>query len=151
MSFKEKTISVTLVNFTLIMGFFLIRVFDMLQNDSFNRDNVLQLWFIIIFLATVVSVLAIILTIVMPPILQAIRTGEKEVDIDDVEDERDKLIDLKGSKFTQVSASLGTLVAMLTFAGGQSPLVMFTLLIFFGILSQIVGDLVRVLAYRGRI
>jgi hypothetical protein len=37
---------------------------------------------------------------------------------------------------------------MLTFALGQPPLVMFTLLIFFGVLAQVVGDISRLILYR---
>jgi hypothetical protein len=37
---------------------------------------------------------------------------------------------------------------MLTFALGQPPLVMFTLLIFFGVVAQIIGDISRLYLYR---
>jgi hypothetical protein len=37
---------------------------------------------------------------------------------------------------------------MLTFAFGQPPLVMFTLLIFFGVVAQIIGDISRLYLYR---
>jgi hypothetical protein len=37
---------------------------------------------------------------------------------------------------------------MLTFALGQPPLVMFTLLIFFGVSAQIIGDILRLVLYR---
>jgi hypothetical protein len=37
---------------------------------------------------------------------------------------------------------------MLTFVLGQPPLVMFTLLIFFGVVAQILGDISRLVLYR---
>jgi hypothetical protein len=37
---------------------------------------------------------------------------------------------------------------MLTFVLGQPPLVMFSLLIFFGLLAQIIGDTSRMILYR---
>jgi hypothetical protein len=37
---------------------------------------------------------------------------------------------------------------MLTFVFGQPPLVMFTLLIFFGLVAQIIGDISRLYLYR---
>jgi hypothetical protein len=37
---------------------------------------------------------------------------------------------------------------MLTFVLGQPPLVMFALLIFFGILAQVIGDIFRLYLYR---
>ena len=148
MSFQEKNITVTLVNFSLILGYFLIRVLQMAATESFTKPNVFRLWVIIIVAAVVVTIAATILTHIVSAIIEAIRTGEKEPDIEDIADERDKLIDLRGTSITYTVSSLGALVAMLTFAFGQPPLVMFTLLIFFGILAQIVGDVSRLLLYR---
>lgn len=148
MSFQEKNITVTLVNFTLILGFFLVRVFQMYQNESFNSTNVFRLWWIVIVLAIVVTIIAMILTHVGSAIFQVIKTGEKDPDIEDFADERDKLIDLRGTRITYTIDSIGSFLAMLTFVFGQSPLVMFTLLIFFGVVAQIIGDISRLVLYR---
>ena len=148
MSFQEKNITVTLVNFTLILGFFLVRVFQMYQNESFNSTNVFRLWWIVIVLAIVVTIIAMILTHVGSAIFQVIKTGEKDPDIEDFADERDKLIDLRGTRITYTVDSIGSFLAMLTFVFGQSPLVMFTLLIFFGVVAQIIGDISRLVLYR---
>ena len=149
MSFKEKNIVVTLVIFTLILAFYLVSVIQMIQSATFEAPNVFRLWWIIIFLAVVVTIVATILTHAAPIIIRAIRTGEKEPGIDDLEDERDRLIDLQGTKVTYLVSSIGSFVAMLTFVSGQPPLVMFTLLIFFGVLAQIIGDISRLVRYRG--
>jgi hypothetical protein len=149
MSFKEKNITVTLVNFFLILLFFLFRVFQMITSESFTEENVIRLWIITIVLAVFVTVAGTILTHVFSAIIEAIRTGNEEPEIEDLEDERDKLIDLKGTKITYAISSLGTFFAMLTFVFGQPPLVMFTLLIFFGLLAQVIGDISRLLHYRG--
>lgn len=149
MSFKQKNVTVTLVNFSLILAFFLIRVFQMVQSDSFTSENVFRLWWIIIALAVFVTIAATILTQIVSAVIEAIRTGTEEPKIDDLEDERDKFIDLKGTQVTYLVSSLGAFVAMLTFVLGQPPLVMFTLLIFFGVLAQIVGDISRLVLYRG--
>jgi hypothetical protein len=148
MSFKQKNITVTFVNFSLILVFFLFRVFQMVQNDSFTSENVFRLWGIIIILAVVVSIGATILTIIVSAVIDAIRTGKEEPEIDALEDERDKLIDLRGTKITNLVSSIGSLIAMLTFVLGQPPLVMFTLLIFFGVLAQVVGDISRLVLYQ---
>lgn len=148
MSFQEKNITVTLLSFTLILGIFLTRVWHMIQNESFTTTNVFRLWAIIIVMAVIVTIIAMILTHVGSTIYQVIQTGEKHPKIEDFADERDKLIDLKGTKVTYTISSIGSFLAMLTFALGQSPLVMFTLLIFFGVVAQIVGDASRLLLYR---
>ena len=148
MSFQEKNITVSLANFTLILGFYLIRVFQMIQGVSFNSANVFRLWVIIIALAVVVTIFATILTHIFSAIIHAIRTGEERPDIEDIEDERDQLIDLRGTKLTYLMSSIGVFLSMLTFVLGQPPLVMFTLLIFFGVVAQILGDVLRLYFYR---
>jgi hypothetical protein len=148
MSFQEKNITVSFVNFTLILGFYLIRVFQMIQRGSFNSTDVFRLWGIVIALAVVVTIFATILTHIFSAIIHAIKTGEEKREIDDIEDERDQLIDLRGTKITYFVSSIGVFLSMLTFALGQPPLVMFTLLIFFGVLAQIVGDISRLYLYR---
>lgn len=148
MSFQEKNIVVTLVNFSLILIFYLVSLFLMIQNGSFNSTTVFRLWGIVIVLAVIVTILATILTHIVLAIIQAIKTGEEKPEIEDIKDERDQLIDLRGTKVTYTVSSIGVFLSMLTFAFGQPPLVMFTLLIFFGVLAQIIGDIFRLYLYR---
>ena len=148
MSFQEKNVTVSLVNFSLILGFYSVRVLQMVQGGSFNPANVFRLWGIVIALAVVVTIFATILTHIVLAIIHAIRTGEEKSNVEDIEDERDKLIDLRGTKLTYLVSSIGSFLSMLTFVLGQPPLVMFTLLIFFGVLAQILGDGLRLVLYR---
>ncbi len=148
MSFQEKNISVTLVSFTLILGFYLTRLFGMIQSGELNSTAVFRLWGIVIVLAIIVTIVAMILTHIVSAIVEVIKTGEEEPDIENMADERDKLIDLKGTKVSYSVSSSGVFLSMLTFAFGQPPLVMFTLLIFFGLVAQIVGDISRLYLYR---
>jgi len=147
MSYQEKNITVSLVNFTLILGFYLIRVFQMIQDYSFNSTNVFRLWGIVIILGIVVTILGTILTHIVSAIIQAIKT-KQEPDIRDIQDERDTIIDLRGTKITYIAYSIGIFLSMLTFALNQPPLVMFTLLVFFGLLAQVIGDISRLYLYR---
>src|SRR5690606_19560202 len=105
-------------------------------------------WGVIIVLAVIVTIAATILTHIISAIIEAIKTGEENPKIEDFEDERDKLIDLRGTQVTYLIVSLGTFLSMLTFVFGQEPLVMFTLLIFFGLLAQVIGDISRLVLYR---
>lgn len=148
MSFKQKNITVTLVIFSLILGFYLVRVFQLVQNENFDETSVFRLWGVVVMLAVFVTIAATILTHIVSTIIEAVKTGEKDPEIEDFEDERDQLIDLKGTEITYTFSSLGAVLAMLTFVFGQPPLVMFALLIFFGVLAQIVGDTLRLVLYR---
>jgi hypothetical protein len=120
----------------------------MIQEGSFLPANVFRLWGIIIVLAVVVTIFATILTHIVSAIIQAIKTGEENPKVEDIEDERDRLIDLKGTKITYFFHSIGVLLSMLTFVLGQPPLVMFTLLILSGVVAQFIGDISRLYLYR---
>ena len=148
MSFQEKNISVTLVSFSIILTFFVYRVLQMVQTDSFTSQNIFRLWGIVIVFAIIVTVVGMILTHIVSAIVIVLQTGDDNPEIEDIEDERDKLIDLKGTKITYSITSIGSFFAMLTFALGQSPLIMFTLLIFFGLVAQVIGDITRLTLYR---
>lgn len=148
MSFQEKNITVTLASFTVILIIFLSNILNMVQDGGLNASDVFRLWGIVIVMAIVVTVVGMIVTHIVSAIVVAVQTGDDDPDIEDFEDERDKLIDLRGTKVTYTISSIGSFFAMLTFALGQSPLVMFSLLIFSGLVAQIIGDITRLVLYR---
>lgn len=155
MSFQEKNITASLVSFSLILVIFLISVLVMVQGDNFTSTNVFRLWGIVIVLAIAATILLTIFTHIVSAIVSAIvhyiKTGDENPEIEDIEhiaDERDKLIDLRGTQVTYTASSIGVFLAMLTFVLGQPALVMFTLLIFFGVLAQVIGDISRLVLYR---
>ena len=148
MSFQQRNITVSLVTFILILGFYLTRIFQLFQTDSFISTNVFRLWGIIVVLAIVATIVLTILAHIGSAVFQVIKTGDENPKIEDIQDERDKLIDLRGTQITYVASSLGVLAAMLTFVFGQPPLVMFSLLIFSGLLAQVIGDISRLVLYR---
>jgi drug/metabolite transporter (DMT)-like permease len=148
MSYQEKNITASLANFLLILGFSLIKVFQLIQSERFDATHVFRLWVTVIVLAVLVTIFATILTHIVSAIIEAIRTGNENPKIEDIEDERDQLIDLRGTKVTYFVSSIGVFLSMLTFALGQPPLVMFTLLIIVGVLAQILGDISRLYLYR---
>lgn len=148
MSFKEKNITVTLISFSLILLFYSNQIFQMVQDGGLNSTDVFRLWTIVIVLGIIVTIIGMILTHIVSAIVIAIQTGGDDPEIDDFEDERDKLIDLRGTKITYTVSSIGSFFAMLSFALGQSPLIMFALLVFFGLVAQVVGDVTRLFLYR---
>lgn len=148
MSYQEKNISVSLVSFILILVIFLTSISRMIQGEGLNSTGVFRIWAVVIVLAIIFTIVATIFMHIVSAIIQVIKTGDENPEIDDLADERDKLIDLRGTKVTYFVSSIGVFLAMLTFAFGQDPLVMFTLLIFFGVVAQIVGDISRLILYR---
>jgi len=147
MSFQEKNIAVSLSIFVAILGLYLVRVFQMVQNESFNSTNMFRLWGTIAVLAVVGTILATIFTHIVGGIVHKVRTNE-DPHIEDIQDERDQIIDLKGTRVAYTFSSIGVALSMLTFVFGQPPLIMFSLLIFFGVLAQVIADIWRLTLYR---
>ena len=147
MSFQQKNIAVSLSTFTVILGFYLIRIFQLVQSESFNATNLFRLWGIIAILAVIGTILATIFTHIAGGIVHKVRTNE-DPHIEDIQDERDQIIDLKGTRVAYTFSSIGVALSMLTFVFGQPPLIMFSLLIFFGVLSQVIADIWRLTLYR---
>lgn len=148
MSFQEKNVSVTLMSFSLILVIYLAGIWRMVQAGGLDAISLFRLWGLVIVLAIVFTIAATILTHILSAIIEAIRTGNEDPQIEDIEDERDKLIDLRGTKLTYAVSSIGVFLAMLTFVLGQDPLVMFSLLILAGLVAQIIGDISRLALYR---
>lgn len=148
MTFQQKNNTVSLTSFSVLLIFFLLRIAQLARNQNFNDTTVVRLWIIVAVLAVVVTIIGIILTHGIPAIITRARTGDPDPEIDDMIDERDQRIDLEGTNLTYRITSIGTFIAMLTFAFGQPPLVMFTLLIFFTLLGQIAGDALRLKRYQ---
>jgi hypothetical protein len=148
MSHQEKNITASLVSFSLILAFYLIKMLNMILTESLISTKVFRLWGIIIVLGIFGTIISTIFTHILSAIIHAVKTGEDDPKIEDIEDERDKLIDLRGTRVTYIVSSSGVFFSMLAFALGQPPLVMFSLLIFFGIFAQVIGDTSRLFLYR---
>lgn len=140
MSERKLTISVSLVSTLLILGYYLIKLLPMFQQGDLIADEVFRLAGIVILASIVLNIVGNIIANIVINIVHAIQTrSEKEVRL--LEDERDKLIGLKGTQVSYIAFSLGVLVSMLSFVLGQPALVMFSLIVFFSLLAEIVGNL----------
>ncbi len=148
MTSQQKNVTVTLVSFSALLFIFITRVARLVRTDNFNESSVIRLWVFVVVFAIVVTVIGIILTYIASAVYQAATTGEDEIEFDDIVDERDQLIDLKGTKTTYTISSIGSFLAIMAFALGQSALVMITLLLFFGLIGQIAGDANRLRLYQ---
>ena len=148
MSMQQRNTVVSLVIFSLIFIVFCLRVLQMLLAQTFIAANVFRLWGIVAVAAIVATILGTIIANIVFAFVFTIRTKEQPQESEWLEDERDKLIQLKGTRVSYIVFSLGVLIAMLSFVLSQPPLVMFTLLIASGLIAQIIGDVYRLLRYR---
>ena len=147
MSYQEKNITVSLVSHLLIGVYYLVNLFQMQQAGGLVAAKVFSLWAVVIVGVIVVNIVGDILTHILLSIVHAIKTRSEHVE-NYIEDERDHLIGLKGDKVSHIAFSIGVLIAMLSFAFGQPPLVMFSLLILSSILGEIIGDVSQLYIYQ---
>jgi len=147
MSMQQRNTIVSLVIFSLILLGFSVSLLTMVLTSRFTEPNIFRLWGIVIAVAILGTIVSMIASNILYAIIHSVRTNEEPTEQDFMEDERDKLISLKGTKASNTVYSLFTLIAMLTFVLGQPPLVMFTLLIAAGIVAQIIGDIYRLARY----
>jgi hypothetical protein len=147
MTYRETNISVSLASSLLVMGYYLVNWTKMYQEQGLNSATIFRLWAIVIVATIVLNILGNILTNILLSIVHAIKTqSDKEPRF--VEDERDKLIELKGTRAAYIAFSIGVFLAMLAFVLGQPALVMFSLIIFFSITAEIISDVLQLSYYR---
>lgn len=147
MSYQEKNITVSLMSHLLIVIYYCVNVVQMLQEGGLVSARLFGLWAVVIVAIIIVNIIGSILTNILLAIVDAIRTRAQKTE-SFIADERDKLISLKGTKIEYIAFSIGILIAMLTFVSGQSPLVMFALIVFSGIIAEIVSDITQIYLYR---
>ena len=147
MSYQEKNITVSLVSYLLIVGYYLVNLFQMLQAGELVAGRLFGLWAIVIVGTIIINIIASILTNILLTILEAIQSRSYE-NPRFIADERDNLIELKGIRVSYITFSLGVLVSVLVFAFGQPPLLMVSLIIFFAIAAEIAGDISQIYLYR---
>jgi hypothetical protein len=147
MSSREKHIVVTLACFTILLGFYLVNWIRMYQTIGLDQATIFRLWVTVIIAGIVVTIVGTILTYIGSNVAHAIKTGKGDGE-PMVEDERDKLIELKGEYASYAVFSIGVFIAMLSFVLGQPALMMFSLIVLFSLLAQVAGDLSQLIRYR---
>lgn len=147
MSNRKNEITVSLVSTLAVLAYYLVNIFQMLQGGGLNSAEVFRLWVVVIIATIILNIAGNIITNIVLNIVHAIKTQtDKEVRM--LEDERDKLIGLKGDRVSYIAFSIGVFLSMLTFALGQPPLVMFGLIVFSSLMAEILGDLSQFFYYR---
>jgi hypothetical protein len=147
MSNRQNEISVSLVSTLAVLAYYLVNIFQMLQSGGLNSAEVFRLWAVVIIATIILNIAGNIITNIVINIVHAIKT-QKEEEVRLIEDERDKLIGLKGDRVSYLAFSIGVFLSMLTFALGQPPLVMFSLIVFSSLMAEIFGDLSQFYFYR---
>jgi hypothetical protein len=145
MDLKEKRILVSLIASVLIFAIYSLYIYGKHVAGNVEIINDFHFWgksFLILIPIAIVT--QIVIQIVFA-IITKITTGE---DCDPIEDERDKLIELKAIKISHYLFITGFALAMGSLTLRMQPWVMFVVLISSGFFASIVSEIARLYFYR---
>lgn len=145
MDIKEKRILISLISSVLILLFYAWYVYHKYIAGNPDVLNDFTFWgksFLVLIPVAIVS--QIIIQIIFAIYIKI--TSNEEVD--PIEDERDKLIELKAIKISHYIFIVGFMLAMGTLALGMKPWLMFVVLISSGFVASIVNEIARLIFYR---
>ncbi len=145
MDLKEKRILVSLISSVLIMAIYFMYVYY--KYIAGNPGVLSDLRFLgksFMIMVPVAIGAQIIIQIVFAMVYKIV--GNE--DIDPIDDERDKLIELKAIKISHYIFIMGFMLAMGCLAFGLKPWVMIVVLIASGFVASVVNEILRLWYYR---
>lgn len=145
MSYQERRAIVSLSSTIVISVFYFWYMVQRYPEGSSYSIEVFRFWGAAILILIPVSIIAKIVITIVFSILNTIATQENEPLFSD---ERDKLIELKATRNSLYVFMFGFLLAMGSLIIDMTPSVMFIVLIFSGIVSELVGDISQFYFYR---
>jgi amino acid transporter len=137
LSFQEKSTWVTLILTVLIFGYYFAEAISIFQNESVDNSTIAGL-----FISAIIF--AIIFYSISHIILAVINRKEAEQN----EDERDKLIELKGVRLSYYVLVAGVFVTGSSLFMTSSPLILANIIFFFFILGEVIGYVSKLIFYR---
>jgi hypothetical protein len=145
MSYQEKKNIVSLISTLLIFSLYSMYVFQMYQEGKFHATDMFSFWGSFILILIAVSIVAKIIINIIFNIIFRITTNEKEPTFSD---ELDKLIHFKATTISHYVFVVGFVLAMGSLVVDVPTYVMFIILIFSGVVSDVVGMITEIYLYR---
>lgn len=145
MTYHEKKSLINIITAFLVYGFYYNYKYQQYLSMNMTMEEQLQFWGKTILIAIPIMIGAKIVIHIAFVIVNTIVTREKHPEM---EDERDKLIELKSTRNAFFIFGMGFVVALAAIAWGQSIHVMFLVIIAGGLLSELFDNLSRLIYYR---
>lgn len=145
MTYQEKSSLISIVSTLIVFIGLGMYVFQIYQEGTLQSDEVLSFWGTVFIILTVVTIIFQIIAHIITSTITAAITRTKE---SFVKDERDQLIDLKGTRNSHYVFITGFAISMGMLAMNVSASIIFPSLFFFGFLSALIGDVSKLYFYR---
>jgi cell division protein FtsL len=142
---KEKMTIVLIFNTILIFGAYSLYVYQKYITVNPEIINDFKFWGKAFLFLIPVTIIAQIIIHIIFAIINKIVTNEE---ISTMNDERDKLIELKAIRVSHWTFTLGFMLAMASQAMGMQPWVMFITLIASGLISALATEIAKLYFYR---
>jgi Na+/H+ antiporter NhaD/arsenite permease-like protein len=142
---KERQIVVTLISTVLVIGLYVLYVYQKQVAGNIEILNDFRFWGKSFLWLIPVSIVALIVIHIIYAIINRMVTKE---DIPTVDDERDRMIELKAIRVSHWIFTTGFICAMGVLAFGAKPTLMFIILFSSGFGASIISELVKLYYYR---
>ncbi len=137
LSFREKIVWISLISTVLIFGYYFFQAFNVFNNPNIENTSLISLFIGVVILISVIQVILIIILSI---------ANKKEAEKGG--DERDKLIEAKATKISHFILSAGAWTTAFGILFTSSAFVLINVLIFFLIVSEIVGYSLQLIYHR---
>ena len=137
MSFQEKGIWVSLISTLLLFGYYFSKAIGIYNNPEVDDYSLIALFIGIVTLIVVIQ-------IVLQSVIAIVNRREAEKG----KDERDKLIELKVTKISYYVLVFGVWITLFSMMFNSSLIMMANVIMFFFVLSQIIGFSLQLFYYR---
>jgi len=135
-SYQELGLIMMMLTMLIVAGYFFFRINRLYQETGLQGPEITSEWGGLILLLILVQIGAMILAQILLAIGHTIATREEPPDMDD---ERDKLIELKGANHGSNAQGIGFLIAMFALWRGISPIMALNILVSGMLLSGVVN------------
>ncbi|HOO83512.1 MAG TPA: hypothetical protein PLM49_04525 [Bacteroidales bacterium] len=142
---KERQIVVNLIASIITIGLYVLYVYQKQVAGNFEILNDFKFWGKSFLWLIPVSIVALIIIHIIYAIINKIVTNE---DIPTIDDERDRIIELKSIRVSHWIFTAGFVGAMAALAFGAKPSAMFIILLASGFCSAIISEVVKLYYYR---
>lgn len=150
MTYQEAKSLTNIISTIAITGIYAIIIYQRVILGITDVSDVFKFWAITILIFIPISILARIIIMIIFSIINAtVQTAKgEEIEINDIVDERDKLIELKSMRISLIIFSLGFILSLGTQLIDMNHHMFFITLVSFGLLSEIVSDITTIIYYR---
>jgi len=145
MSYQEKQNIVNILSGLLITVIYAIIVYQRQLQGRFDLTEDFSKWGVLFLIFIGVSVVARIIIQIIFHIINAIATREEKTP---VEDERDKLVKLKGTRNSYYAFTSGFVLSVMGLALGMPVYWVFIAFVVFGLIAEIVDNGSQIYYYR---